>query len=1466
MNKIVASVGAAIAAVMVSAIVQAAPVQLAEGDAEGEHSFDTAGHWENTTAPEPGSDYLVALGTDAPLRTPIVNITTAASEAFYDFAGDSLTIGTADTPGAFYDFFYRYARLRIPELHLVNGAFWTGTDQSYHQAQNEQALYGTIYVDSTTNNPFAFKSLKNGGGLSLRGPLVGDEDSAICVKGGVGTTYLALCAPSPDFKGRIIVEQNGYIWPGQQALAANAFGSTPETFMKDAIILRNGGGIGSSDSTVWDLKAENRGIWVEGSGGFSSQGSYKISMPIGGGQLPEGKYLQIQPHVYAVITVNAPVSAYPIKLNNGRVLFTENATIEGETPILMTGNNCLGTTVDRSFKVDFQGTGFYYEAPMNATSVPVITLEEGSLWAESRNSCVIRLSSDSFPMVNTDGWIPVLKVPTSVKDLSTVTFTAQNSGGTEIPSAQFKVETDEDGLQTVSVMPPTYYVVHPSTPGHEAVAPYTSWETAATNIADAVAEAADNGMGGRIYVDRGTYDITEPIPFGCCWRTSSGSGWQQRPVSLVGVNRETMERDAEHVILDGGYPARTNMLFTFGSARPKSAAGIEYSGSTGCSLISLTMQHACNMENNSEWKNGGVGSLYCANVDFVVTGCRFLENHAVRGGVFQASGQMITNCYFKGNTSSDGPTCLHNPQGAASVDGNYLRVLDCVFEDNTVGNSGQLYNGRSARFIGCTFRRCGRNGGGLFAFNYYSVVQNCLFEDNYGSVSLGGCSGDSPLVWSDLVVRNSDVGTSSALSLPNNLAERVTVVGCTCKYAISGNTSKIRNFLVISNTCSDAAIYSQDGTAGNAYYWESGTIVANTAANWAIQIAANGQQENVTNIVRNCVVWGNRKASGTAAPIRLAPKSKVISFTHCDLETPIEAAYDDGTCFSENPKFFNLYRTGDVRLRQDSPLIGAGLLQDWMEDAVDLAGNPRLVGEAPDIGCYERQGTEIDPPYLCTRAVAKEEDKTGVWADAFVGIQPAVDAAYDEEPLYVKAGTYALTEPVTVKNRTIAFVGEGADKTILDGQGASRCLVAILQSGAAGDLTFEGFTFTNGCAGTDTSADNYYARGGCVYLSCADTTRRVELSDCRVTGGRSLQPLTNGNVPNGSYFRGAGAYVEKYCTVTGCVFDDNIASNTYASAVGMESAGTAGVRGSGTVFSDCIISNCQNLGKSGGGGSMCSGIYNWGSGLWLEGTTFAQLTGDKTTDEKYYGAINTGNGATVTNCVFRDCKAAYYLLNAGTSVQVSDCLFERCNSCGVVHSNPSFERCVFRGNSGHIWFNTMPLVVRNCLFTDNAANINWVYNGDNLRGTYENCTFVDNKAAVIQMQNGRVNEQYAFVNCVLFGNKYDVNATWNDSNLTVYTNCFVEAYTTKTPETHEGCIVGKNPRFVDRANGNYRPKSNSPLRDAALTLDWMTEEAIDLEGNPRRLAKDGKPYPDALPDIGCYECAIPAPGLLLFVR
>ena len=154
-------------------------------------------------------------------------------------------------------------------------------------------------------------------------------------------------------------------------------------------------------------------------------------------------------------------------------------------------------------------------------------------------------------------------------------------------------------------------------------------------------------------------------------------------------------------------------------------------------------------------------------------------------------------------------------------------------------------------------------------------------------------------------------------------------------------------------------------------------------------------------------------------------------------------------------------------------------------------------------------------------------------------------------------------------------------------------------------LSISGMTFTTGCAGADVSAENFYARGGGVYLSCNQSSARIALSDCRVTGCRALPPLDeNKKLQDGGHrwYRGAGMYAVYYCTFDRCRFDDNIISNAYAAAVGVDSAGKKGVRDAGMRFSDCVISNCANVGEGGSGGGFCAGVYvfNNTQPIWIE--------------------------------------------------------------------------------------------------------------------------------------------------------------------------------------------------------------------------------------------------------------------------
>ena len=101
-------------------------------------------------------------------------------------------------------------------------------------------------------------------------------------------------------------------------------------------------------------------------------------------------------------------------------------------------------------------------------------------------------------------------------------------------------------------------------------------------------------------------------------------------------------------------------------------------------------------------------------------------------------------------------------------------------------------------------------------------------------------------------------------------------------------------------------------------------------------------------------------------------------------------------------------------------------------------------------------------------------------------------------------------------------------------------------------------------------------------------------------------------------------------------------------------------------------------------------------------------------------------------------------------------------------------------------------------------------------------------------------------------NKYTSNdKEWNLhlSNNAVQSNCYTTVAT---------AADYKDPKFRDRASGDYRLKRTSPLRNAGQRLDWMTEGALDLAGQGRVNGEN--------PDIGCYEYWWYSTGMMLFFK
>ena len=62
---------------------------------------------------------------------------------------------------------------------------------------------------------------------------------------------------------------------------------------------------------------------------------------------------------------------------------------------------------------------------------------------------------------------------------------------------------------------------------------------------------------------------------------------------------------------------------------------------------------------------------------------------------------------------------------------------------------------------------------------------------------------------------------------------------------------------------------------------------------------------------------------------------------------------EDHNCFNTDPRFRGA-SAGNYRIKAVAPCFNAGVFQaDWMQGAVYLDGNPRILFSQVDIGCYE---------------------------------------------------------------------------------------------------------------------------------------------------------------------------------------------------------------------------------------------------------------------------------------------------------------------------------------------------------------------------------------------------------------------------------------------------------------------------------------------------------------------------------
>ncbi len=486
------------------------------------------------------------------------------------------------------------------------------------------------------------------------------------------------------------------------------------------------------------------------------------------------------------------------------------------------------------------------------------------------------------------------------------------------------------------------------------------------------------------------------------------------------------------------------------------------------------------------------------------------------------------------------------------------------------------------------------------------------------------------------------------------------------------------------------------------------------------------------------------------------------------------------------------------------------------------------------------------------------------WAMAAQAMFDAMITAGSGDTVLVSNGTYSVEVPIMLTDAITVQSVNGAAKTQLRGGGVDQ----VLYVSAAGAVV-QGFTISGGTA----------YNGGGIFLSSAGLVRDcVVVSNVAANGGGGIYQEYGGMVSNclvaynaaayggglftyfGGYAknctvsnnvaanRGGGLYAQMNGGIDTCVFAMNIASNEggglYLYGNGMQmtnctvranrarnnGAGVYHVLG-GTLY-NCRIENNNTLSSGGSGG----GFYMDQGGSVFDSTIAGNIASN------IGGGIYFDEGGFAHGCVISNNQSSSQ--GGGAYLYVGG----RMGSCRIVNNRSGLgggalfsspggwvTNCLILRNSAasggglYAFFGGR---ARNCLVAYNVASNGMSGSGGGADitygGTLESCTVVDNFA---QSWGGGLmrGDSSTVMNSVVYFNLSGgtTGSNYYDSTATDYVHCCIAPL----PAVGIGNTPA-DPKFQNRAAGNFRLQSTSPCVNTGTNQEWMVA-AVDLLGAPR---------------------------------
>ena len=561
------------------------------------------------------------------------------------------------------------------------------------------------------------------------------------------------------------------------------------------------------------------------------------------------------------------------------------------------------------------------------------------------------------------------------------------------------------------------------------------------------------------------------------------------------------------------------------------------------------------------------------------------------------------------------------------------------------------------------------SGGSVLIKSQGGTVSNCVFSGN----SITTWAGRGGAVYMD----SADALVTHCFFTGNTSANVDTDNGGN---AIGMTAGTVRNCLFVGNGLASripgrcGTVYMTGGTVENCTF-------ANNADGKCAGVSVNGRNA----AVRNCVFYGADCPNASSELVKIMNNTAYAgSFINCCAPVAI-----NDTCLVSGQPFADA-RHGDWT--PAATIVDRGLSLDWMTGAADLAGNPRICGDCPDIGCYELDqslfSASVEPsatsgigPFEVTFSVTAygtgmggitcywDWDGNGTWDDTTDGSAVHVYAtgAHSTRVKVVDNATQEEYEPVwpialTVVPRTIyvdcnstepvspfddpehaatnladayAVALDGCEIVICTGNYSLASMIEVTkgvtmrsQTGNPSDVTL---SVASGVKRRHFILN--HSESALFGLTLANAT---EANTSRESGGSVLIRPSGGTISNCVF---SGNSITAWAGSGGAIYmDSSVALITHCVFTGNRCANTDTAAGGNAIsLTGGQVRNCLFVGNGDSGyiPGKCGTVYMTGGTV--ENCTFANNA-----DGKCAGVSVNGNNAAVRNCVFygADCPKA----------------------------------------------------------------------------------------------------------------------------------------------------------------------------------------------------------------------------------